>query len=115
MRQNGEPRIVQGTDTEFTSVEVFNLSVQELRNYCVGTNQLVVHNRPMRAGRPGNRPDLGKPGSKRNPDGTPKDPADQLQQLEEAQSGGQLIDEVGRSKQNMKHKFDNYDPSDWGL
>jgi RHS repeat-associated protein len=46
MRQNGEPKIVQATDTEFTRVEVFNLSVQESKNYCVGTNQLVVHNRP---------------------------------------------------------------------
>ena len=59
------------------------------------------------------KPDLGQPGSMRNPDGTPKNAADQLQQLEEAQRQGRLIEETGRSKTNLQQRLNNYDPDDW--
>ena len=63
---------------------------------------------------PPERPDLGQPGTLRNPDGTLKNPADQLEQIEEAQRRGRLIDSVEKSRQQLDNKLRGpYDPNDW--
>ncbi|MGA2069702.1 MAG: hypothetical protein ABSG86_32415 [Thermoguttaceae bacterium] len=63
---------------------------------------------------PPERPDLGTPGTLRNPDGTLKNPVDQLEQVEEAQRRGRLIDSVEKSRQNLNNKLRGpYDPNDW--
>ena len=41
------------------------------------------------------------PGTKVNPDGTPKSPQDQLEQIEQAQPNEPLIESIEKSKQNL--------------
>ena len=66
------------------------------------------------------RPDLGKPGTARNPDGTPKNPIDQLDQIKEAQKRGKLIDDTKKSERRVKDFLRDFkgpisdiDPSDF--
>ncbi len=51
---------------------------------------------------PEEKPELKKPGTRFNPDGTPKDPLDQLDQLREARNRGKLIEGDRRSETNAK-------------
>ncbi len=50
------------------------------------------------------RPDLGTPGTRRNPDGTPKDSSDQLEQIEKAQQKNRdAVRSIKKSKQNLRN------------
>ena len=52
------------------------------------------------------RPDLGKPGTRRNPDGTRKNPFDQLDQIKKAQSRDpKAIESTKKSRQNSKNQL----------
>ena len=52
------------------------------------------------------RPDLKRPGTLRNPDGTEKPPEEQLKQLPDAQKKGKLIESTTKSKQNVDNMLD---------
>ncbi|HSR69457.1 MAG TPA: RHS repeat-associated core domain-containing protein [Acidobacteriota bacterium] len=49
--------------------------------------------------------DLRQPGTLRNPDGTVKDPEDQLQGVTKARDRGQLIETMGKSEQNVENRL----------
>jgi len=54
----------------------------------------------------GERQDLKQPGVKYNPDGTPKNPEDQLQEMEEGvRTGRTQADDLGKSQNEMNTKF----------
>ena len=78
------------------------------------------------------RPVLREAGSRFNPDGTPKNAADQMEQIENAQQRGRegqfddevedgvepqkprpRVDNTGRSKTNLQKNLNNYDEDDW--
>ena len=54
------------------------------------------------------RPDLGNPGSQRNPDGTPKSAQEQLEQIERAQRKNRsAIERIDKSEQNLRNELND--------
>jgi RHS repeat-associated protein len=60
MLRGGSLETIGHVSSQVESVEVFNLGVAELSNYCVGENELLVHNRPGPGG--GSSPKKGAAG-----------------------------------------------------
>lgn len=63
---------------------------------------------------PGEKPDLGAPGTLRNPDGTLKNAADQIDEITKYRNQGGLAEKINKSEDVLKNKLRGpYDPNEW--
>jgi RHS repeat-associated protein len=69
---------------------------------------------PSEPASPEEPPDLGRPGTLRNPDGTLKDPADQIAEITKYRDRDGLAETIEKSEDVLKNKLRGpYEPSEW--